>query len=604
MLLAEREGAFSKTVRHPWAPSAAAGGTSCQLWSLSYEALEEIAQLAGVPEEKEATNGEPKKVVVPGRLTCVTCGLTFETRDEQAAHFSSDRHRENARRRSAGLAPTKDDDDAETGSPAAAAAAQEDSSEEEEAVEEEEEEEERCELVRDFKAGTAEVDVSENRVVSLSVAALGGRGYGGGRRGKVLTQAVAAARLWDWADAKRRKKNVCAVLVLRSGRFVGCVFDETGRVLVHKTLSRYTTRKGQGGAQSTMDNTGKKPKSIGSQLRRHGERALAEDVKHLVTEEWRDALFKCAAIYVAGPRSMVTGLLIDHLGDANIQRIPFALARLTLANAIDAALRLSTIFLHTKTFDQPPTVPLEEEEDTPVKVSPPPPPPKEETEEVPVIQYPEPSGSSRLLLEACERGDASAVQAMLREAPEDLDVDAPDIVGKRPLHLAAAAQAPALVKALFDAGADPAQLDERARPAYFFATDRRTRDAFREARAHLGEDVHDWLKAAVPEPIDAAQKAAKKAKDAEKKKKQRDRQKLAKHKAAEQARLAADKAKLEKKDAPPSASGGCDSCRKPIVGPRFHRLEFTYCSAACASAHRRALSAAAAEKRMAALSST
>lgn len=47
-------------------------------------------------------------------------------------------------------------------------------------------------------------------------------------------------------------------------------------VLMHKTFHRYTTRRKQGGSQSTNDNSKSKAVSAGAMLRRYGEQALRE----------------------------------------------------------------------------------------------------------------------------------------------------------------------------------------------------------------------------------------------------------------------------------------------------------------------------------------
>jgi len=336
-----------------------------------------------------------------------------------------------------------------------------------------------------------------------------------------------------------------------------------------------------------------------------------EEVRAQVSE-WREALADCAAVYVSGPRAMLTSHLSGlDLQDPRVQRVPFGLPRVTLAHAVEAANRLSTLFLHRRTTEVTGGA---------SSVTPPPPPPTTQTQKRVddktvlsselSLAYPEPSRSSKLLLEACERGDEAAALALLEATPEDLDVDAPDVVGRRALHLAAAAKSSVLVRALLGKGADPATTDDRDRVPYFFAADRKTRDAFRAGRADVGEDGVDWAKAGVPDALDAAARAAKRAKDADKKKRQRERQKQAKADQAakdERRRKALEEAAERKKkdsSAPTRVAGACDHCGKPILGPPFTRLDFKYCSTACVAGHRRALMAQAAEKRLAALQSS
>ncbi|CAH0365160.1 unnamed protein product, partial [Pelagomonas calceolata] len=86
-------------------------------------------------------------------------------------------------------------------------------------------------------------------------------------------------------------------------RFAGAIFAGDGRLLRHRALARYTTRRGQGGAQSALDASGKKVSSVGSTLRRHGERALADDVRALLAE-WRADLGACALVAVACAKAL------------------------------------------------------------------------------------------------------------------------------------------------------------------------------------------------------------------------------------------------------------------------------------------------------------
>ncbi|KZS94374.1 hypothetical protein SISNIDRAFT_478213 [Sistotremastrum niveocremeum HHB9708] len=55
-------------------------------------------------------------------------------------------------------------------------------------------------------------------------------------------------------------------------------------ILHHKTFHRYTTRRKQGGSQSTNDKAKGNAKSAGATLRRYGEQALKEDIQNLLSE--------------------------------------------------------------------------------------------------------------------------------------------------------------------------------------------------------------------------------------------------------------------------------------------------------------------------------
>jgi hypothetical protein len=78
-----------------------------------------------------------------------------------------------------------------------------------------------------------------------------------------------------------------AVLLYRSGRFAGAVWDHSGNVLVHTSFKRYTVRRKNGGSQSKSDKSkGSPAQSVGAQLRRENEKKLAAEVGELVQSTW------------------------------------------------------------------------------------------------------------------------------------------------------------------------------------------------------------------------------------------------------------------------------------------------------------------------------
>ncbi|KAH9479650.1 VMS1-like protein [Psilocybe cubensis] len=73
-------------------------------------------------------------------------------------------------------------------------------------------------------------------------------------------------------------------------------------VLLHKTFHRYTTRRKQGGSQSTNDNAKGPANSAGALLRRYGEQALKDDIRGLL-QEWKDELVECERIWIRASTS-------------------------------------------------------------------------------------------------------------------------------------------------------------------------------------------------------------------------------------------------------------------------------------------------------------
>ena len=195
-----------------------------------------------------------------------------------------------------------------------------------------------------------------------------------------------------------------------------------------------------------------------------------------------------------------------------------------------------------------------------------------------------------------------------------------------PLHFAVAASAKvdpvtvsALVSALLvQAHADPTVVDACGRPPYFLAKHDKVREAFRKARAVLGEEYCDWDGAAkVGPPLTEDDLEAKKEREAEKKRRKKARQKEKKAKAraaaeeGEKLKAAEEDAKQAQVEAKrvrdglaakPTGENVCDFCGKVCKGRNaaknmFRRLEYKYCSTECVNKHKRELMAAAAMAR-------
>ena len=92
-------------------------------------------------------------------------------------------------------------------------------------------------------------------------------------------------------------KSLILIVTLQSGRFAAALFHQQ-KCIHHTTSTRYTARKGQGGAQSSNDNAKGKAKSVGSQLRRAGEVQLRNDVKDMFIR-WKDDLIHNTALFMS-----------------------------------------------------------------------------------------------------------------------------------------------------------------------------------------------------------------------------------------------------------------------------------------------------------------
>jgi Bacteroidetes VLRF1 release factor/Vms1-associating treble clef domain len=498
------------------------------------------------------------------------------------------------------------------------------------------------------------------------------------------------------------------VLFLRSGRFSGAIF-QNGACIQHRNLQRYTVRKGQGKAQSAQDASGRRPKSMGAQLRRAGEEALKNDIAATLLH-WKDEMQKAAIILISCPKTMRKTLYdcmennngnvtIVQRNDGRIRRVPLDLGRPTFENCViihdvlvTVTVAAATAATATATAHNTPTTTnrtgsgetendsglassstsLGQKNDSIPKAE------EEEVDDIPL----------EAIHLAAKNGNLSAIQDLLAVAENDDDdcdhdeearaksdnrtddggggavvcamvdrVAGVDLM--TPLHFAAlsttslsrldqqdhqlhqsmeagngsssggsgdavidAAEVAAkcVMELLIRGKANPAKLDARGRPPYFLASHEKVRDAFRMARAQLGEDYCQWdVDAKVGPPLTVDDLTARKEKEAEKKKKKKARQKekKAKEKAQqeemEQHRQEEKEKEMQQEEAkrvrdglaPKNAAAGnnvCDFCQTVCKGRQrsqmFRRLDYNYCTTECLQKHKRELMATAALARL------
>ena len=413
------------------------------------------------------------------------------------------------------------------------------------------------------------------------------------------------------------------VLFVRSGRFAGAVFVK-GECVTHHTKTTYTVRKGQGKAQSAQDSQ-RRPKSIGSQLRRQGEEKLQEDITES-SLRWKNYFDSAALILLSCPKAMKKSFFDSLDGvltrdDGRIRRVPLDLGRPTFENAVLIHDVLTTVTIRQRVvqetakriLDVLPTqatsgaTPSETVAKATVTESP-------EAVEIPLSA----------LHVACKNGDLGVIRDILASSTAELTVMAgPDLM--TPLHFAAdstrvveASQAAGCVSELLLQGhANPTLLDGRSRPPYFLASHDQVRDAFRVARSRLGESFCDWEAAKVGPPLteDDLQKRKEKEAEKRKKKKAKQKQKKAQDKAAAEEMEARRKEEEEKARRDEEAKrirdglqlqtnkagNVCDFCQTVCKGRKrnqmFKRLDYVYCSTECVQNHKRELMAKAALAR-------
>ena len=473
------------------------------------------------------------------------------------------------------------------------------------------------------------------------------------------------------------------VLLLRSGRFAAGIF-QGAKCVVHRACQRYTVRKGQGKAQSAQDSGGRKPKSMGAQLRRAGEENLQQDIKETM-EQWKPYLVgnaskqKTTLILVSCPKSMkkylfdAIDLSIVTKDDPRLRRLPLDMGRPTYESVCMAHEVMMTVQLRhwseTPTLTDASVGRVVNDTDSNTTTT-------KQTQSnkrmetllckaKPEILFP-----LTPLHEACQTGNVERISELLASGQQSFSIppvtseegDMPQeeatltvaqMINRRVgpdfwtcLHYAAAvntkqeqqstadngeATTPAttvdpetaaacITQLLVDGKADPTIVDARNRPPYFVATHDKIRDAFRMARAVLGEVHCAWDQDAKVGPaLTEDDIQSKKEREAEKKrkKKARQKQKKAQEKAqteqdqrqreeAEEERKQEEDAKrvrdgLKPKTASVAGGTSCDFCQKVVRGKKrkdmYSRLDYVYCTADCVQKHKRELVAAAALAR-------
>ncbi len=287
-------------------------------------------------------------------------------------------------------------------------------------------------------------------------------------------------------------------------------------VIAHKTFHRYTTRRKQGGAQSSNDSAKGAANSAGAQIRRYNEVALEQEIRALLAE-WKDLIGIAQLIFVRATGSSNRRILFGpyesqvlRQNDPRNRTFPFSTRRATQTELMRSFVELTRVKVSE----------LDEATLTAAAAA-----VEAESTKLTQTKAPVPPQKSKISKEEEEASlHTSQLQALIRrsKAPAlisylsshslsaNYDFHSPstqaDHHAPTPLHLASSINSPAVVLALLTkAGADPAYPNGEGKPAFDLAGDRATRDAFRVARSELGETKWDWIDAHVPSPLSKAE---------------------------------------------------------------------------------------------------
>ncbi|KAJ1735053.1 hypothetical protein LPJ72_002060 [Coemansia sp. Benny D160-2] len=427
-------------------------------------------------------------------------------------------------------------------------------------------------------------------------------------RGAYVDGEKTLRRLIDMQATNGNSTSGCqywALMCLNGGGHFGAsiVDNRTGSVVAHKTIHRYTTRRKQGGSQSRDDNAkGRAAHSAGAQLRRYNEQKLAEEVRDIILNQWKDLLHQCARVLVRVPRANRKQFPLDW-SDSRVRSIPIPVGRPTLSELRRVyskltAVKIRAVDLRKQSDDRDHQQAVssddddesisqgdgDEIDDDALTLEPVP-----EPELVAFLQ-----NVAAMMLDETTTSE-SIVHHLCEHLAEFLDALSDPALGLRYLestasitahrtptllHLASHLGRVSLIPFLLDNGDDPTvtnghpPLYSAGKTAYEISKDRRTRDEFRVYRFEnesCGDNEYaiDWRMARVPDPISRDRLKEKDERMREKgktyKKKQRQRAKKSTQPTATPAPSASSSEEHElEKEADHAAAG---SSRLPTLNP-------------------------------------
>lgn len=334
-------------------------------------------------------------------------------------------------------------------------------------------------------------------------------------------------------------------------------------VIAHKTFHRYTTRRKQGGAQSSNDSAKGAAHSAGASIRRYNEAALESEIRALLTE-WKAFIDKSQLIFVRATGSSNRRILFGpydgqvlHHNDPRNRGFPFSTRRATQAELMRSFVELTRVKVSevddaalaaaaASASQQP-------QQSAPPKLQSKPPPPQPSKEEESLILH------TSQLQALIRRSKAPALLSYLssNSLPPDFSFHPPSSHSYHhapyPLHLAASSNSPAVVLALLlQAGANPTLQNTQGKTAFELSGDRSTRDAFRVARSELGDEKWDWGAAIVPTAMSRREKE------------ERDLKEKAEAEEKEKERRKAEEERLRREDSQKGIVGGAGKGGKGI----------------------------------------
>ncbi|KAF2674268.1 hypothetical protein BT63DRAFT_435407 [Microthyrium microscopicum] len=505
------------------------------------------------PEQSEIVQEYDKKDAAPAKATsCNLCGLSFPTLQEQRSHVKSDLHNYNLKQKIKGFKPvTEAEFDKLIGELDESISGSESSSSESEADDKAQDSTLTALLRRQAKISNPndQPEVKQETVgqplIWLGSSSLPPNISLGVYRvlfsKDELDDVVPLIQQKQFAPIVQGRKfgtNVAPansntptyfLCMIGGGHFAAMVVslapklvtthkgahDRQAVVLAHKTFHRYTTRRKQGGAQSTSDAAKGAAHSAGSSLRRANEAALATEIRALLAE-WKQLINDCELVFIRATGSTNRRTLFGpydgqvlRSNDPRNRGFPFTTRRATqseLTRAFVELTRVKVSYIDESALKQvaaPAPVPVDKPA-APKKV-------KLSAEEQAAQLH------TTQLAALIKRAKVPALVSYISTNKIDLSTftfSPANTHTPTPLHLAASlSSAPVVTALLTRCNANPTTINAESHTAISLTRDRATRDAFRLARHTLGESACDWTAAGVGSALTPAEAQARDAEE-------------------------------------------------------------------------------------------